>query len=63
MGKEKRMDSQTARIVVDLRNLIMQGEFASGERLVEVALSERLGASRTPVRSATSWWASVSWSC
>lgn len=52
MSKETRIDSQTARIVVDLRNLIMQGGFASGERLVETALSERLGASRTPVRSA-----------
>lgn len=46
------MDTQTARLLVELRDLIMKGAFAGGERLVEAALSERLQASRTPVRSA-----------
>lgn len=35
-----------------LREMIQSGEFAAGERLPEVALSERLGMSRTPVREA-----------
>ncbi|WP_422879676.1 GntR family transcriptional regulator [Noviherbaspirillum cavernae] len=46
------MDTQTARLVVALRDMIMKGEFPGGERLVEAVLSERLQASRTPVRSA-----------
>lgn len=46
------MDTQTARLVVVLRNMIMEGEFGTGERLVEATLSARLDASRTPVRSA-----------
>jgi GntR family transcriptional regulator of vanillate catabolism len=52
MNKEKRIDTQTARLVVELRDMIMKGELAAGERLVEAGLSERLQASRTPVRSA-----------
>jgi GntR family transcriptional regulator of vanillate catabolism len=52
MDKEKRIDSQTARVVVALRDMIMKGELAAGERLVEATLSEQLQASRTPVRSA-----------
>lgn len=35
-----------------LREMIQSGEFSAGERLREVALSERLGMSRTPVREA-----------
>jgi DNA-binding GntR family transcriptional regulator len=35
-----------------LRELILSGELAPGERLREVAISERLGMSRTPVREA-----------
>lgn len=46
------MDTQTARIVVVLRDMIMKGDFSAGERLVEATLSARLEASRTPVRSA-----------
>lgn len=52
MTKIPRMDTQTARVVVDLRDMIMKGELTAGSRLVEAALSERLQASRTPVRSA-----------
>jgi GntR family transcriptional regulator of vanillate catabolism len=52
MSIDKRIDTQTTRLVVELRDLIMKGQIAAGERLVEAALSERLQASRTPVRSA-----------
>ena len=44
------MESQQERVLVYLRDLILKGEFAPGERLGEVALAERLKASRTPVR-------------
>lgn len=40
-------------IVVDrLREMIMSGELAGGERLLEIALSEKLAVSRTPIREA-----------
>ena len=40
-------------IVVDrLREMIMSGELVGGERLLEIALSEKLEVSRTPVREA-----------
>ena len=35
-----------------LRQAILTGEFTPGERLMEIALAERLGVSRTPVREA-----------
>lgn len=35
-----------------LRQAIITGEFAPGERLMEISLAERLGVSRTPVREA-----------
>lgn len=46
------MESQQERVLVQLRDLILKGEFSPGERLGEVALAERLKASRTPVRLA-----------
>jgi GntR family transcriptional regulator, vanillate catabolism transcriptional regulator len=46
------MDSQQSRVLVQLRDLILKGEFAPGERLAEIPLAEKLGASRTPVRLA-----------
>jgi GntR family transcriptional regulator of vanillate catabolism len=45
-------DSQQARVLVQLRDLILKGAFAPGERLAEVTVAERLAASRTPVRLA-----------
>lgn len=45
-------DSQQARVLVQLRDLILRGGFAPGERLAEIPLAEKLGASRTPVRLA-----------
>jgi DNA-binding GntR family transcriptional regulator len=38
--------------VQTLRNMILSGELAPGERLREVSISERLGMSRTPIREA-----------
>ena len=35
-----------------LRQAILKGELKPGERLMEVALAERLGVSRTPIREA-----------
>lgn len=46
------MESQQDRVLMQLRDLILRGEFAPGERLAEIPLSERLKASRTPVRLA-----------
>ena len=45
-------DSHQARVLVQLRDLILKGEFAPGERLTEIPLAAKLGVSRTPVRLA-----------
>jgi GntR family transcriptional regulator of vanillate catabolism len=39
-------------IALRLREMILRGELAPGERLAEVGLAERLGVSRTPIRQA-----------
>jgi len=44
--------SQTGRVLLKLRELLLQGEFSSGERLSELPLVARLNASRTPIRLA-----------
>ncbi len=44
--------SQTVKALLSLRELILSGELAAGERIAELALVERLGVSRTPVRMA-----------
>jgi GntR family transcriptional regulator, vanillate catabolism transcriptional regulator len=44
--------SQTVKAQLRLRELIVGGELAAGERVPELALVERLGVSRTPVRTA-----------
>ena len=46
------MDSQQSRVLVQLRDMILKGAFVPGERLAEIPLAEKLGASRTPVRLA-----------
>jgi GntR family transcriptional regulator of vanillate catabolism len=43
---------QMARALLRLRELVLEGEFAPGERLSELPLVERLGVSRTPLRLA-----------
>jgi len=45
-------ESQTTRALLQLRELLLDGEFEPGERLAELQLVERLGVSRTPVRLA-----------
>jgi GntR family transcriptional regulator of vanillate catabolism len=44
--------SQTARALFSLRESLLRGEFAPGERMSELPLSARLGVSRTPIRLA-----------
>lgn len=46
------MDSQQSRVLVQLRDMILKGAFEPGERLAEIPLADKLGASRTPVRLA-----------
>jgi GntR family transcriptional regulator of vanillate catabolism len=46
--------SRVTRATLGLRELIFDGELASGERVPEVALAERLEVSRTPLRLALS---------
>ncbi len=44
--------SQQQRIVLKLREMILNGELAPGTRVAEIPVAERLGVSRTPVRYA-----------
>ena len=44
--------SQTERVILTLREMLLRGDFAPGERLAELTLVRRLNASRTPVRLA-----------
>lgn len=44
--------SQTLAALLRLRDLILDGGLAPGERLTELAVVERLGVSRTPIRAA-----------
>lgn len=43
---------QRIRALLELRELVLNGAFAPGERLSEIPLGERLGVSRTPLRLA-----------
>jgi GntR family transcriptional regulator of vanillate catabolism len=45
-------NSQIARTVLRLREMILRGDFTGGERVSEAPLAARLGASRTPIRLA-----------
>lgn len=44
--------SQLDKAIMGLRSMVMAGAFTQGQRLPEVALSEQLGLSRTPLRQA-----------
>jgi GntR family transcriptional regulator of vanillate catabolism len=46
------MESHQTRVLVQLRDMILKGEFVPGARLAEIPLAEKLGVSRTPVRLA-----------
>ncbi len=51
-GDDSAAVSQTVRVQLRLRELIVGGELKPGTRIAELALVERLGASRTPIRMA-----------
>jgi GntR family transcriptional regulator, vanillate catabolism transcriptional regulator len=44
--------SQTAKATLGVRELVLDGGLAPGDRVPEIALAERLGVSRTPLRIA-----------
>jgi GntR family transcriptional regulator, vanillate catabolism transcriptional regulator len=44
--------SQAVKALLRLREMILAGELAGGERIVELAIVQRLGVSRTPIRAA-----------
>src|SRR5712691_5346277 len=44
--------SQTARALIRVREMLLRGEVARGERISELPLVARLGMSRTPIRLA-----------
>jgi GntR family transcriptional regulator of vanillate catabolism len=46
------MSAQLDRAVVRIREMILRGELAPGQRVAEAPLAEQLGMSRTPVRQA-----------
>lgn len=50
-GTNRRLDS-ISRVYQELRSLIVWGQLPPGARIAERAVAERLGVSRTPVRSA-----------
>lgn len=44
--------SQTLKALMGLRDMVLSGALPAGERLYEVAISQQIGISRTPVREA-----------
>jgi GntR family transcriptional regulator of vanillate catabolism len=44
--------SRSESVVIQLRDMIMRGEFATGFHLQEIPLAEQIGVSRTPIREA-----------
>ncbi|BAI75026.1 transcriptional regulator (plasmid) [Azospirillum sp. B510] len=50
--EEQPRNSQTVRTLLQLRELILNGELSPGERVSELGIVDRLGVSRTPVRVA-----------
>jgi GntR family transcriptional regulator, vanillate catabolism transcriptional regulator len=51
-GRAADVASQAARALIGVREMVLRGEFARGERLSELPLVARLGMSRTPIRLA-----------
>lgn len=51
-AKTARQPSQTLKAVLGIRDLVISGDCAPGERLSEITLAQRLGLSRTPIRAA-----------
>ncbi len=54
MPRGNAASSQTTKATLGLRELIVDGALAPGDRVPEVTLAERLGVSRTPLRIALS---------
>jgi GntR family transcriptional regulator, vanillate catabolism transcriptional regulator len=50
MPRRRSDDSQTLRALLEMRELLVRGEFRAGERIREIPLATRLGVSRTPLR-------------
>lgn len=48
----QRDQSQADRALLGIRDMVLRGEFKTGERLPELVLVELLGVSRTPIRAA-----------
>jgi len=46
------MNTQLTQVIVRIREMILRGELAPGQRLAEAPLADLLGVSRTPVRQA-----------
>lgn len=46
------MSDQSKQVLTAIRRLIISGDLHPGERILEIPISERLGVSRTPVRTA-----------
>jgi len=51
-AKIRQVSSQTGRTLLQIREMLLRGEFAPGERLSELPMVARLGVSRTPIRLA-----------
>ena len=53
-GAEGRNGTESAQVraLLKLRELILSGELAGGTRIAELAIVERIGVSRTPIRAA-----------
>jgi DNA-binding GntR family transcriptional regulator len=49
---EENLISLRERVYIHIKDLILEGEFKAGDRLVERELAERLNISRTPIREA-----------
>src|ERR1700685_391483 len=52
VGNSSEFVSQTGRTLLNLRGMLLRGDFQPGERLSELPLVARLGVSRTPIRLA-----------
>jgi GntR family transcriptional regulator of vanillate catabolism len=50
MAHTRREESQTLRALLQMRELLLRGEFRPGERIREIPLAVRLHVSRTPMR-------------
>jgi GntR family transcriptional regulator, vanillate catabolism transcriptional regulator len=51
-GGSTEIGSQTGRTLLNLRGMLLRGDFQAGERISELPLVARLGVSRTPIRLA-----------